>query len=333
MQRVSCIDIGTVTGRLAIADVENDRVLRMAKQTTICDLGEGLSATGRISDAARERVVSCVDAYLTAVRSTGTPVVCCTLTSAARDAENADELLDALAARGIEPQIIPGEVEGKLTFLGMAQDFQGSAILAADNGGGSTEFALGKLENGAIDLAFVRSFDVGCRRVTERFLSEEESGIPTPEALAAAHEFAAELFSPVAEMVAESAMKPERLIACGGTVTSLIAMDAHLVPYDSSFVHLSELTLEQVDRMEAQLARMEVAERARIAGLQPKRAAVILGGTIAVSEILRATGFDRLTVSESDLLFGLAITMAAVAEGKESPVGWMPSLTRLYGER
>ncbi len=329
MQRVSCIDIGTVTARLAVADVEGGRVQRLAKQSTICDLGEGLSATGHICDAAKARVLACADAYLAAARSAAAPVMCCTLTSAARDAANSDELLDALAARGLKPQVIPGEVEGMLTFLGVAQDFPGKAILIADNGGGSTEFALGSMVDGAIDLSFVRSIDVGCRRITERFLSEREDGVAIDEGLAAAHAFARELFAPLSGMLGEASVRAERLVACGGTVTSLVAMDAELVPYDSAFVHLHELTLEQVERLEAKLAPMTVAERAQLPGLQPKRAAVILGGAIAVAEFMKATGFDVLTVSESDLLFGLSITTAAAVAGEKSPVGWIPELSSL----
>lgn len=329
MQRVSCIDIGTVTARLAVADVEAGRVVRLAKQSTIVDLGEGLTVTGNICDAAMQRVLTCVDAYLGAARAAGAPVMCCTMTSAARDAENSDELLAQFAARGLEAQVIPGEVEGMLTLLGIAQDFPGQPVLIADNGGGSTEFALGKLEDGALDVAFVRSIDVGCRRVTERFLSEHADGVPTADELAAAHEFASMLFEPVAGLIAKARMRPTCLVTCGGTVTSLVAVNARLVPYDSSYVHLHELTLADVERMEAELAAMSVAERAQVAGLQPKRAPVILGGAVAVSEILRATGFARLTVSESDLLFGLALTVAAAVAGEKSPVGWIPMLTAL----
>jgi exopolyphosphatase/guanosine-5'-triphosphate,3'-diphosphate pyrophosphatase len=118
-------------------------------------------------------------------------------------------------------------------------------------------------------------------------------------------------------------------VVTGGTVTSLVAVKDKVVPYNSTKVHLHELTLAEVERMEAELAAMSVAERAQVPGLQPKRAPVILGGAVAVSEILRATGFDRLTVSESDLLFGLAITAAAAAEGRPGFVGWLPTLAAL----
>ena len=77
MERVAVIDIGTVTARLAIADVDGEHVARLLKQSTICNLGEGLTQTGRISDVAAERVLSCVDAYLACAREAGAPVACC----------------------------------------------------------------------------------------------------------------------------------------------------------------------------------------------------------------------------------------------------------------
>ncbi|MDO5119665.1 MAG: phosphatase [Coriobacteriales bacterium] len=329
MQRVSCIDIGTVTARLAVADVEGGRVQRLIKQSTIVDVGEGLTATGRICEAAQTRLLNCVDGYLAAARQAKAPVMCCTMTSAARDASNSEQVVSQLAARGLTAQVIPGEVEGMLTFLGISQDFPGKPILIADNGGGSTELALGQMVDGVIDLALVKSVDVGCRRITERFLSEREDGVPSEQGLAAAHRFAQELFAPVAERIRTARMAPDRLLVCGGTVTTLFAIEAELDPYDSSRVHLHDLTLEQVEQLEARLAAMTVDQRAQLKGIQPKRARVILGGTVAIAELMKATGFDRLTVSESDLLFGLALTVAAAVAGDKSPVGWVPSLTSL----
>ena len=329
MTRVACIDIGTVTCRLAVADVDGGRVQRMAKQTTICDLGEGLAATGRISDAARDRVLACVEAYLVGARSAGAPVASCTLTSAARDAANSGELMRGLEQRGLQPQVIPGDIEGRLTFLGVAQDFPGVPILIADNGGGSTELALGAMDNGVVDLAFVRSADVGCRRITELFLAASPDGVPTSDQLRAAHEWAHDQLAPAVEAARATGMVPKCLLACGGTVTTLVAMNAKLVPYDSAFVHLHELTLEQVSRLESQMASLTVEQRAELPGLQRKRAGVILGGTIIIDELLRILGFDALTVSESDLLFGLSISAAAAKEGVESPIAWQPTLAAL----
>ena len=336
MPRVACIDIGTVTARLAVADVEGGRVLRLAKHSEICNLGEGVDATGRLSQAAMERVFACVRGYVESAREAGAEAACCTLTSAARDAENAPELGAALDSLGLDPLVIPGEIEGALTFLGVARDFAGRRILVADNGGGSTELALGSLRpDGVLDLSFVRSIDVGCRRVTEKFLSA--APLPSKDDLEAAHAFAAEAFAPA---VAEGGLfaagdarategAPEHLVVCGGTVTSLVAMSLGLDPYDPTRVHLARLSREEVEGLEARLAGLTVEQRAELPGLQSKRAPVILGGAVAVSELMRQTGFGELVVSESDLLFGLATVASAALTGEGSPVVWKPTMRPL----
>ena len=327
MGRVACIDIGTVTCRLAVADVEGGRVTHLLKRSTIVDVGEGLTQTGVISDAAMDRVLTCVAGYMAVVREQHAPVVCCTLTSASRDAANSDALLAGLSEHGLKAQVIPGEVEGRLTLLGVCQDFPGRLVLVADNGGGSTELALGRLDESGLEVRAIRSVDVGCRRITERFLSAGDP--PSAEDLEAAHAFAREPFEATVRELGLADGGAERLVVTGGTVTSLVAIDARLEPYDSTYVHLHELSREQVEALEAQLAQLTVEERAELPGLQPKRARVILGGAVAVSELLHTTGFDSLTASESDLLYGLAITVDAACEGVPSPVSWEPQLARV----
>ena len=307
MERVACIDIGTVTVRLAVADVEDARVLRLIKRSTICDLGEGLSASGRISDDARGRVMGCVDAYIQIALDACATYICCTLTSAARDASNASDLLAELARRDLDPQVISGEVEGSLTFLGVAQDFARSRILVADNGGGSTELALGSMVGGGVlDLECVCSTDVGCRRITECFLSESDP--PSGHDIEAARSFARESFS--AAIAKERILDggPALLVVTGGTATSLVALEKRLEPYDATQVHCAVLLRERVDALAAKLAALTVEERAALPGIQAKRAPVILAGALAISELMPQARVDFLTVSESDLLFGLAIS-------------------------
>ena len=340
MDPIACIDIGTVTVRLAVADVDapSSKVTRMLKRSTICNLGEGLVAAGRIGDAARGRVVGCVDAYLQVARSAGATVCCCTLTSAARDATNADELVGDLERRGLHPQVIAGEVEGSLTFLGVAQDFAGERLLVADNGGGSTELAVGTLrERGGagaqgaptplLDLECVRSTDVGCRRMTERFLSAGDP--PTEAAIAAARAFADELLAPALAEGRIVEHPPERLVVTGGTATSLVAMHKRLDPYDPAQVHRATLSRADVDALTGLLAARTVEERARLTGLQPQRAPLILAGALAISELMRLSGAPAYTASESDLLFGLAICAARTAAGLPCPLAWTPLLADL----
>jgi exopolyphosphatase/guanosine-5'-triphosphate,3'-diphosphate pyrophosphatase len=333
MTRVAVIDIGTVTARLAVADVESGRVTRLAKSSSIVNLGQDVDRTGRLREDAQRRLLGCVDLYLASAREAKAPAVCCTLTSAARDAENSADLLAELERRGLDAQVIPGEVEGSLTFLGVAQDFAGRRIMVADNGGGSTEVAVGSLAEGPAGLAieWVRSVNVGCRRLTEKFLAREDP--PSGEDLARAHELAAErlsgAISAASAAAGASAARPERLVVTGGTATTLVAVEKGLEPYDPRQVHLQALSRADVDALERRLAGLTVEGRAALPGIQAKRAPVILGGTVAIAELMRAAGFDELTVSESDLLFGLSIVAAATLDGAASPLGWRPGLTLL----
>ena len=344
---LAAIDIGTVTARLALAQVEDSRVIRMAKYTEIVNLGEGVDTTKRLLPEAIRRCVGCVSSYVDHARKEGAEAVVCTLTSAARDAENAPDLGMGLASLGLEPMIIPGEIEGALTFLGVSHDFENHRILVADSGGGSTELVVGTLAGqpaaqgagqGAgqstdwragqqLDINFVESVDLGCRRLTERFnLSSDH---PSAEDIDGAHQMAAQMMSEAIGRAQQQCAAPELLVGVGGTATSLIAIRDHLDPYDPSKVHLNHISLDEMLQIEGFLASKTLKEREDITGLQAKRAPVMLAGTILLAELMKNSGFKHLVVSESDLLFGLVITASAVHQGKQSPVIWKPILRPL----
>ncbi|WP_313994978.1 phosphatase [Lancefieldella parvula] len=337
---LAAIDIGTVTARLALAQVEDGRVIHMAKYTEIVNLGEGVDSAKRLLPEAIHRCVGCVSSYVDHARKEGAEAVVCTLTSAARDAENAPDLGMGLASLGLEPMIIPGEIEGALTFLGVSHDFENHRILVADSGGGSTELVVGTLAGqpatqGAgqqlggqqLDINFVESVDLGCRRLTERFnLSSDH---PSAEDIDGAHKMAAQMMSEAIGRAQQQCAAPELLVGVGGTATSLIAIRDHLDPYDPAKVHLNHISIDEVSQIEGLLVSKTLKEREDITGLQAKRAPVMLAGTILLAELMKNSGFKHLAVSESDLLFGLVITAAAVHQGKQSPVIWKPILRPL----
>ena len=345
---LAAIDIGTVTARLALAQVEDGRVIRMAKYTEIVNLGEGVDTAKRLLPEAIHRCVGCVSSYVDHARKEGAAAVVCTLTSAARDAENAPDLGMGLASLGLEPMIIPGEIEGALTFLGVSHDFENHRILVADSGGGSTELVVGTLVGHAaaqgagqstvqgvgqqpggqqLDINFVESVDLGCRRLTERFnLSSDH---PSAKDIDGAHKMAAQMMSEAIVRAQQQCAAPELLVGVGGTATSLIAVRDHLDPYDPSKVHLNHISIDEVTQIEGLLASKTLKEREDITGLQAKRAPVMLAGTILLAELMKNSGFKHLVVSESDLLFGLVVTAAAVHQGKQSPVIWQPILRPL----
>lgn len=354
---LAAIDIGTVTARLALAQVEDGRVIRMAKYTEIVNLGEGVDTAKRLLPEAIHRCVGCVSSYVDHARKEGAEAVVCTLTSAARDAENAPDLGMGLASLGLEPMIIPGEIEGALTFLGVSHDFKNHRVLVADSGGGSTELVVGMLAGQAatqgagqsatqdadqpvdqstdqqiggqqqLDINFVESVDLGCRRLTERFnLSSDH---PSTEDINGAHQMAAQMMSEAISRAQQQCAAPELLVGVGGTATSLIAIRDQLDPYDPAKVHLNHISLDEVLQIEGLLASKTLKDRENITGLQAKRAPVMLAGTILLAELMKNSGFKHLVVSESDLLFGLVITAAAVYQEKQSPVIWKPILRPL----
>ena len=113
-RRLAAIDIGTVTTRLLIADVGDDGLVEIARSTDITHLGEGLSATGLLSDAAMQRVSDVIARYAATMREYGVEHFSAMATSASRDAENSAEFLQLLVAHGVTPLVIPGEREAQL---------------------------------------------------------------------------------------------------------------------------------------------------------------------------------------------------------------------------
>ena len=322
--KIAAIDLGTVSSRLLCAAMHNGVPVDSHKHTVITDLGEGVDATGRFTDAAVGRVLHACAEFIEEARSYGTQSICTTLTSAARDASNGAELLDGLRALGLIPQVIPGEVEARLTFYGVAHDFPAQRIAVMDSGGGSTEFALGSYVPGAmLDLDEAQSLNIGCRRATERFFNALP---PTDEELEALSVWARGQFAAFWEGVGQ---RPDRLVAVGGTVTSLVALVHELAVYDSHFVHLRDLTQDQVDGCIEHMAGMAVEQIAALPGIQAKRAPVILAGAVVIREAMRAGGYNSLTVSENSLLAGAAATIDETLAGKATAIGWAPELAML----
>ena len=319
--KIAAIDLGTVSSRLLRAEMSNGQITASTKRTVITDLGERVDATGVFAPAAIDRVAQACTEFVREAREFGAHHVCCTLTSAARDVSNGNDLLDRLRDLGLVPQVIPGEVEARLTFYGVAHDFANERIAVADSGGGSTELVVGRSSDGGLELDCAESLNIGCRRVTERFFS---SVPPSADELDKAAAWARAQFEPY---WAGLANRPERLVAVGGTVTTLVAMVHELAVYDSHFVHLRDLTIEQVEDGIDRMRSLTVEQIAQLPGIQAKRAPVILAGAIVVRELMRAGGYGRLTASENSLLAGAAATIYEAVVSGRTVIGWIPELS------
>lgn len=307
--RFAALDIGTVTCRLLVADVEDGAVTEVAKEYAITDLGVGVDASGRLSEAAQDRVLACVDRYLAVLARCDTPEhpvrgLIAMATSAARDAANADEFAARLAARGVTLSVIPGQREAALTFAGASSDFPDENLLVCDIGGGSTELVAGR--RGEAPRAS-HSFNVGCRRLTERFLHDDP---PTAAQIAAARTWVRDEMAPFFEGLAADGFPVGRVVAVAGTATSAVAIREKLVVYDSARVHGARVSLAELQAIEGRLAAEPLVAREATVGLDPKRAGVIVAGLVILEEVLALAGADGYTASESDILKGMILEAA-----------------------
>lgn len=309
--RYAAIDIGTVTCRMLVADVDSEgRITQLAKKYAICNLGEEVDATGRLKPEAMDRVCAALDSYQAVLRNLeaeGAPITVTTMaTSAARDAENGAVFQERLALHGLPLSIIPGTEEAALSFLGAASDFPGQAILVADIGGGSTEIAYGAAGQ---NPSILHSFNIGCRRVTERFFHSDP---PSPAEIEAARQWIRETWGPYFDGWMAEGMAFDQLICVAGTATTAVSVRDEMVVYNSEKVHLSPVTGDELGAVFRKLD-IPLAQRRKVVGLDPGRAPVIVAGMVILQELLRAAQTWYFTASESDILKGIILHTARTA--------------------
>jgi exopolyphosphatase / guanosine-5'-triphosphate,3'-diphosphate pyrophosphatase len=299
--RVGVVDLGTNSTRLLVAELHDGTVAELERRTTVTRLGEGVEATGRLGDAAIDRVSEALAVYREILDQLGVEEVVAVATSAMRDAENGPAFRDEIRERfGIDARTISGDEEARLTFLGATAGREaGAETLVIDIGGGSTEYVTGQAGS---DPGFHVSTRMGSVRHTERHLTSDP---PSPDEMAGLAEDARSIVQ--ADVPPEVRERVEEGIAVAGTATSLAAVAQELDPYDPDRVHGYRLGEGTVERIVAHLAALTVDARRRVTGLHPDRAPTIVAGAVILLESIRAFGLDEIEVSEADILHGAAL--------------------------
>jgi exopolyphosphatase/guanosine-5'-triphosphate,3'-diphosphate pyrophosphatase len=311
------VDVGTISVRLLVARVREGRVEDMVRTVEVTRLGEGLESGGSLSMEAKARTAAVARRFLDEARALGAESILVVGTSAARDADGR-AFIEGLessaevegASPGVEAAVLTGAQEAAAAYAGVCVDIPGSPVVL-DIGGGSTEL-IRRTADGPLGIV---SLDLGASRATGRWLTSDP---PAAEELARTREAAGAAFAAVRSRfgvstiscgVAGGSSAPggAALVGVAGTVTTLACLEAQLDEYDRDAVHLSLLSVHAVRRITARLAAMPNAERAQLPCVQAGRAPVIVAGSLILLAAMETLGFDRLVVSERDLLDGLIL--------------------------
>ncbi len=312
MSRVAAIDCGTNSIRLLIADLSDGKLRDVHRETRIVRLGQGVDATGEFAPDALARTRAALTDYAVLLSAHDVERVRMVATSAARDVANRDvffamtaEVLAAVVP-GAVAQVISGEQEAELSFRGAVGelDSAGAPFVVVDLGGGSTEIVLG---SDSVTASY--SADIGCVRLTERCLHSDP---PTPEEVEAARRVVHERLEVALGVVPVEGART--WVGLAGTMTTLSALAHNMTTYDAAAIHLSRVGGADLSGVCDRLIAMTRSQRAALAPMHEGRADVIGGGAIVVQELARElrnrAGIDELTVSEHDILDGIALSIA-----------------------
>jgi exopolyphosphatase/guanosine-5'-triphosphate,3'-diphosphate pyrophosphatase len=312
MTRLAAIDCGTNSIRLLIADAADGRLIDVHREMRIVRLGQGVDATGQFAPEALGRTRSALLDYAKLCTTHGVDRIRMVATSATRDAGNRDVFFAMTAevlggvVDGAVAEVITGVEEAELSFRGAVNELDVAAgpFVIVDLGGGSTEVVLG---TDTVTASF--SADIGCVRLTERCLHSDP---PTAAEVAAAREVVRERLGEALRVVPVE--QARTWVGVAGTMTTVAALAHEMTTYDSTAIHLLRVGVDRLLTVCDGLIAMPRDQRAALGPMHEGRVDVIGGGAIVIEELasaLRArAGIEELTVSEHDILDGIALSIA-----------------------
>ncbi|MFI7546377.1 exopolyphosphatase [Actinoplanes sp. NPDC049599] len=300
--RVAAIDCGTNSVRLLIAEVVDGTLTDVSRRMEIVRLGEGVDRTGRLAPEAIERTRKALLGYAMEIAELGVSRVRMCATSASRDAANAADFTAMVRATlGVDPEVISGDEEARLSFAGAVTGLTvEQPYLVVDIGGGSTEFVVGDTE-----VRHAVSVDIGCVRMTERHLHGDP---PTPAEVAAAEQDITTAVDTALRTV--SGHRTATLIGLAGSVTTVAALALHLPGYDPERIHHARIPYDDVAKVTFDLLGSTVADRRDLPVMHPGRADVIGAGALILRVIMERAGRSSVVASEHDILDGIALSLA-----------------------
>ena len=305
MQRLASIDVGSNTLRLLIAEPDFSAVLQPIQvERRITRLGENFLPTKTLQPMAIERTVSALSEFRDLMGQGGVSKYLAGATAVVREASNGTHFLNMVQEQiGLEIRSLSGAEEARLSLIGVASVIPNLAAPVAvfDIGGGSTEliWKVGPESNPAESI----SMPVGVVHLTEVFLQEDPPGLAA----------CARLRRQVSDLLTGPSLSeiPHDILWVGtaGTVSTLASMYLGLQEYDPDRINGAVLEKKWLSDLCDGLARMSIAERSNLVGLEPGREDIILAGALVTVELMETYGFSQFSVSDAGLLEGLFLDL------------------------
>lgn len=296
--KIGTIDIGTNSMRLLIGDYVDGKIENRKKHVNTTRIGQGVDKDGYIREDALKRNLDALEEFAKMCEEENCKEIYCMGTSALRDSKNGKEFVErAKVITGIDVDIISGNEESNLGFMGVLEGLEGDEpILVIDIGGGSTEFIIGDRDG----IKFAKSENVGALRMTEKFLKQDPI---CEEEFNQMSDFIFNEVKDTLDYINEKGIK--KLVGIGGTITSLSAMNQELEVYSMEKIHNSEVTSKNIKQILQNLKKMTLNDKKTLKGLQPKRADIITAGVEILNIIMEKLEIEKIIVSEYDNLEGL----------------------------
>jgi exopolyphosphatase/guanosine-5'-triphosphate,3'-diphosphate pyrophosphatase len=303
--KVAALDLGSNTFLCLIVEVKAfDGGAALEKiyydAFEVVRLGQGLEQSKSFHPDALVRADACLKKFAEIIEAHQPEKILAMATSAARDATNKQELFEIARKYNIPLEIIAGEKEAAITYQGAVSGLKSSGqnLMIIDIGGGSTEFIFGKDQT----LMAGESFNIGCVRLTEKFISAQPTSTEEVEKVV---QFVDESINKARDLMPQG-FKLDQILAVAGTPTSLVA--AEMGVFDAGRIDGFILTQERLESWLLQLKNATLDEKIKM-GIPTGRADVILIGVIILLRTLNLFGLKQMMVSTRGVRYGVALEM------------------------
>lgn len=308
---LASIDIGTNSTRLLITNFTDNIFKTLIRLMEITRLGKGVGESGYISKENAKLTINVLKKYRKLIDEFGVDSYKAVGTSALRQAKNNNDFIkQVLNETAIKIDVISAKEEAKYSFNGTLKSLIAAnkiivpgKLLVIDIGGGSSEFIFG-----GKDCVFFKStsINIGCVGATENFLRSDP---PTTKEITSLRSMIKDKLKKELVNYFEKYKGEFIIVGLAGTVSSLAGISIGLKNYHMEKLNYLTLSLNEITDIFDRLCRSSLMQRKKILGFDPKRADVIIGGTVILLEVMDYFKKDEIIVSENDILDGIIYSL------------------------